>query len=71
MVAFKRFGSSLSAASTKNRESQTGNSLERNSSPSAPRNAPLRTGHTPGAETALFIYHPYFSGAQRPDGQWI
>jgi len=25
----------------------------------------------PGAETALFLYHPYFSGAQRPDGQWI
>ena len=25
----------------------------------------------PGAETALFLYHRYFSGAQRPDGQWI
>jgi len=25
----------------------------------------------PGAETALFHYHPYFSGAQRPNGQWI
>jgi len=41
------------------------------SSLSAPRNAPLRTGRKPGAETALFLYHPYFSGAQRPDGQWI
>jgi len=52
-------------------DSRTRYSLLQNSSPSAPRNAPLRTGHTPGAETALFLYHPYFSGAQRPDGQWI
>jgi hypothetical protein len=46
-------------------------SLRQKSSLSAPRNAPLRTGRKPGAETALFLYHPYFSGAQRPDGQWI
>jgi hypothetical protein len=48
-----------------------GDSLKQKSSLSAPRNAPLRTGGKPGAETALFLYHPYFSGAQRPDGQWI
>jgi hypothetical protein len=35
----------------------------------APRNAPLRTSHKPGAETARFIYHRYFPGAQRPDGE--
>ena len=35
----------------------------------APRNAPLRTSHKPGAETALFLYHRYFPGAQRPDGE--
>jgi len=23
----------------------------------------------PGAETALFLYHRYFPGAQRPDGE--
>jgi hypothetical protein len=49
----------------------TGSGLEQKLSPGAPRNAPLRTGRKPGAETALFLYHPYFSGAQRPDGQWI
>ena len=43
--------------------------LEQKSSLGAPRNAPLRTGRMPGAETALFLYHPYFSGAQRPDGE--
>jgi hypothetical protein len=46
-----------------------GNGLEQKSSLGAPRNAPLRTGRMPGAETALFLYHPYFSGAQRPDGE--
>jgi hypothetical protein len=67
MNAFKRSSASLSAP----QRIADGDSLVQNSSPSAPRNAPLRTGHTPGAETALFLYHPYFSGAQRPDGQWI
>jgi hypothetical protein len=35
----------------------------------APRSAPLRTDLKPGAETALFLYHRYFPGAQRPDGE--
>jgi hypothetical protein len=46
-------------------------SLKQKSSSSAPRNAPLRTGRKPGAETALFLYHRYFPGAQRPDGERI
>jgi hypothetical protein len=37
----------------------------------SPRSNPLRTGRKPGAETALFHYHPYFSGTQRPDGEQI
>jgi hypothetical protein len=68
MFAFKRSSSGRSAAAT-NREHV--DRLEQKSSLGAPRNAPLRTGAKPGAETALFLYHPYFSGAQRPDGQWI
>ena len=68
MFAFKRSSSGRSAAAT-NREHV--DRLEQKSSLGAPRNAPLRTGRKPGAETALFLYHPYFSGAQRPDGQWI
>jgi len=46
-------------------------SLMRNSSPTAPRNAPLRTDLRRVRRLRSFLYHPYFSGAQRPDGQWI
>jgi hypothetical protein len=72
--AFKRSSSRLSVALRKRAKiayRQPVDSWGRKSSLSAPRNAPLRTGRKPGAETALFLYHPYFSGAQRPDGQWI
>ena len=72
--AFKRSGSRLPTIGrtiAKTREASNRGSLRQKSSLSAPRNAPLRTGRKPGAETALFLYHPYFSGAQRPDGQWI
>jgi len=68
VVAFKRSSPRLSAAATNRGR---GDSQKQKSSLTAPRNAPLRTGLEPGAETALFLYHPYFSGAQCPDGQWI
>ena len=52
MFAFKRSSSRLSAVAM---DRERGDCLEQKSSLSAPRNAPLRTGHKPGAETALFL----------------
>jgi hypothetical protein len=43
----------------------------RKSSLSAPRSTPLLSGRKPGADTALFLYHPYFSGSRCPDGERI
>jgi hypothetical protein len=59
VFAFKRLVPKAGAAATR---SVDGGSVgqERKSSLSAPRNAPLRTGRKPGAETALFHYHRYF-----------
>ena len=71
VLALKRYGSWLSSLARGGSQYDLWDSLKRKSSLTAPRNAPLRTGRKPGAETALFLYHPYFSGAQRPDGQWI
>jgi hypothetical protein len=52
MLRFKRMSSRPTLAATYRGRVH---SQEQKSSPSAPRNAPLRTGHKPGAETALFL----------------
>ena len=66
--AFKRFVQPALPAAQSMRQ---GVSRRLKSSLSAPRNAPLRTGRKPGAETALFLYHRCSHGAQRPCGERI
>jgi len=63
--AFKRLALEDAAAATPWGRQHRG-SREQKSSLSAPRNAPLRTGRKPGAETALFLYHRYFSRDATP-----
>jgi hypothetical protein len=66
--AFKRVEHQSAGAAT---NVANANSLVRNSSLTAPRNAPLRTDLRRVRRLRSFLYHPYFSGAQHPDGQWI